>query len=108
MRCPTCHQTAREVNRVTLDNLLRDHHRHEVRDTQYFVCTTPGCATVYFDGIGHTFDQAAVRVPFGLKGNTKPVTVCYCFAFAAEDIHEEVELMLRNFFVNNGSRSRIR
>jgi len=54
------------------------------------VCTTAGCPIVYFEKDGHAFDEKSLRIPFGLKGTSKPMTVCYCFAHAAEDIHEEI------------------
>ncbi len=88
--CPTCEISGKQVKRVTLDNLLKDNHRDEIKDTPYFVCTTPGCPIVYFNHDRHTFDESTLRVPFGLKGNSKPTTVCYCFTHAAEDIHEEI------------------
>ncbi len=88
--CPTCEISGKPVKRVTLDNLLTENHRSQICDTPYFVCTTPGCAIVYFTHNGHSFNENTLRVPFGLKGNSNPTTVCYCFTHAAEDIHEEL------------------
>lgn len=90
--CPSCGGVGRAVRRVTLESLIRSEHLAQISDQHYFVCTGLGCPIVYFNQRGHTFDESALRIPFGLKGTSKPMTVCYCFAFAAEDIHEEIAL----------------
>lgn len=88
--CPSCGGVGRSVRRITLESLIRSEHLCRISDQPYFVCTGFGCSIVYFNQKGHTFDEAALKVPFGLKGTSKPMTICYCFAFAAEDIHEEI------------------
>lgn len=88
--CPSCQKEGRSVRQVTLESLLRCEYLDQIADEHYFVCTGIGCPIVYFNQQGHTFDEATLKIPFGLKGTSKPVTVCYCFAFAAEDIHEEI------------------
>lgn len=88
--CPSCCQEGRSVRRITLESLIRPEHLGKIAGDAYYVCTGIGCPIVYFNQQGHTIDEAALKIPFGLKGTSKPMTVCYCFAFAAEDIHEEI------------------
>lgn len=90
LTCPACGLPGQSVRRITLESLLRDERKGEIGEDDYRVCATPGCSTVYFNQAGRVFQETDLRVPFGLKGNTKPMTVCYCFAYAAEDIHLEI------------------
>ena len=88
--CPTCNLSGQKVNRVTLESLLRPELLPNVGEGQYLVCTTPGCPTVYFGQDGQVFDEAGLRVPFGLKDTSRPRTVCYCFNHTVEEIHNEI------------------
>ena len=89
--CPACGQNGRNVQRVTLESLLRPERRADIAAGQYHVCATPGCDTVYFgpDG-GETFAKADLGVRFGLKESSPPRPVCYCFDHSIEGIHDEI------------------
>ncbi len=89
--CPECNQTGRKVKRVTLESLLRPDRRSAIGQAQYYVCTTPGCETVYFaHGNGGVFLKSDLTVRFGLKETSRPRTVCYCFDHTFEETHDEI------------------
>ncbi|MFQ5489506.1 MAG: mercuric transporter MerT family protein [Phycisphaerae bacterium] len=90
LSCQHCGQPARPVRAVTLQSLMRDDRQSEITSDSYYVCATPGCSTVYFNEAGQVFDESALRVRFGLKGAAKPMTICYCFDYSVEDIHQEL------------------
>lgn len=89
--CPTCHNTGKKVKRITLDSLLRSERRSNIADDQYYVCTSPNCLTVYYDGNGKSsFGKSDLTVRFGLKEAESPRPVCYCFDHSVEEIEEEI------------------
>jgi copper chaperone CopZ len=89
--CPTCNRNGRKVNRITLEHLLTPERRDDIHPSQYFVCTAPGCDTVYFaPKSGRTFSKPDLIVRFGLKETDAPHQVCYCFDYTTEEIEDEI------------------
>jgi hypothetical protein len=60
--------------------------------TQYYFCEAPDCDVVYFsvDPQAPIFRRADLLVRVGVKEESDPVPVCYCFGFTRKDIENEI------------------
>lgn len=88
--CPTCQQTGKPTETLTLKALLAVP-LTELRDVEYHFCATPDCATVYFSADGaQCFHEAQLRDRVYQKRPDDPnVFVCYCFRHTIESIKQE-------------------
>lgn len=89
--CPHCGSDGTRVGRVTLKNLLRPESQDAIDGEPFYVCSAPGCDTVYFrPNDGRVFGRSDLTVRFGLKETEPPRTVCYCFDHTIEEIEGEI------------------
>ena len=89
--CPTCQQTGKPVDSLTLKALLAVP-LTEVRPVEYRFCRTPGCPTVYYSADGQQrFGEDALRERVHQKHpNDDDVFVCYCFRHTPGSIRAEL------------------
>lgn len=88
--CPACGIEGKPVKPVTLRSLLQPHLRVQVQDELYRFCSSRDCALVYYSSDGsQTFARADLTVRVGVKENSAPRPLCYCFGHSAESIREE-------------------
>ncbi len=88
--CPSCGQSTRAVNAVTLQALLSSTAQTGGLEGFRF-CPTAFCEIVYF----HTEDERrftsdSVTVPVFQKSDNPERLVCYCFSHAVCEIFDEV------------------
>lgn len=89
--CAACDRKAKKVRRVTVEDLIKDQHRDEVREAQYYYCETPSCEVVYFSNeTEQYFAKRDVRVRVGVKENEDPIPICYCFDFTQQMVRDEL------------------
>jgi len=88
--CPKSETTGKRVERITLESLLRSEFHSSIGSGQWFYCPDPKCPVAYFDAEGHTLDKSALSVRVGVKENSPPRPICYCFDHSIEEIQEEV------------------
>ncbi len=89
--CKECDGKARKVERLTIEHILKDEHRSEIKETQYYFCGTPDCEVVYFSNeTEQYFTKADVRVRVGLKEKEDPIPICYCFGHTLASAREEI------------------
>ena len=88
--CPACGMEGNPVRPVTLRALLQLHLRSTVQDEVYRFCANSDCALVYFSADGaQTWACADLTVRVGMKEQSAPRPLCYCFGHSAESIREE-------------------
>jgi hypothetical protein len=56
----------------------------------YRFCPSPDFDVVYFDGHGHNFSPADIRVPVWQKQPEGDRILCYCFGENEADIRREI------------------
>ena len=89
--CPACGKAGKAVKQITLRSLLVEAARERIEDTDYHFCQSADCETVYFaKDEGSTFTKADLTVRVGIKENTAPRPVCYCFNHTIEEIEEDI------------------
>lgn len=84
--CPTCGEGGRPVKAVTLKSLLRPEALGKVSsDASWRFCASADCATVYYDETGTAgFAKSDLTVRVGIKEDTAPRPICYCFDHSVE------------------------
>lgn len=93
-RCPRCQGAGHRVKPKTLDELLVPAARKQIKDIEgWSFCDSPTCEVVYFHK-GHEehqneLDQDALTVPVGVKRNSAPRPLCYCFDHSVESLQIE-------------------
>ena len=100
LACPTCGQTGRPVDTITVKALLAVP-LTELRAGEYRFCRTVECPTVYYAAGGEqTFAENALRERVHQKHLLDDaVFVCYCFRHTPESIKEEVRATGRSTVV---------
>lgn len=88
--CPECGTKGKKVKRITLASLLTPDAALQVADAQYRFCDSIDCETVYFGDDGTAFSKHDLTVRVGVKEDTPPRHVCYCFDHTIEGIDAEV------------------
>jgi hypothetical protein len=91
-KCKNCDHQGSTVRLLTLQCLLKLEQQSKL-DSQhrYYFCATPNCQVVYFSpALDKYFSKADVKIPIGIKENTTPRLVCYCFNFSIETILDEI------------------
>ena len=102
MQCPSCSTTGKGVSNITLNSLIKEARKKDIKNGEYFYCLSENCSTVYFSNNGKSLfsiDDLTVRV--GLKEKEPPRPVCYCFNHTAEEIHDEVQSKGRSTVVED-------
>ncbi len=89
--CPACESKGKKVKRITLESLLTPDAALRIGEGQYRFCDSLDCDTVYFGDSGSTFSRSDLTVRVGVKEQTSPRHVCYCFDHTIEEIDMEVQ-----------------
>ncbi|HNW44404.1 MAG TPA: VF530 family DNA-binding protein [Elusimicrobiales bacterium] len=89
LACPLCGQPGEIVPGGTVRKLLKP--GLAAAADRYLVCTTPGCAAVYFHPKGGLFKQEDVSVPVYFKTGAEPVFACYCAGVTKAQVLAAVE-----------------
>ena len=87
--CPTCGIKGKAVPTLTVKNLVMDYPR-VAKDDSYSFCRIPNCDVVYF-AADSILRKADIKVRVGLKEQTHPIPLCYCFGYTREDIRRDIE-----------------
>ena len=91
MACPANGARSKQVDMLTLRSLVR---RLPLRmpTTQYYFCEARDCDVVYFalDSQAPIFRRDDLLVRVGVKEESDPIPVCYCFGFTRKDIENEI------------------
>jgi len=89
--CPLCSQKGKRVESITLQSLLKPEALSRLDGGLHHFCSSPGCDVVYFASHGVApFLKGDLTVRVGIKENTAPRHVCYCFNHTIEEIEEQV------------------
>ncbi|MBL4590961.1 MAG: cation transporter [Phycisphaerales bacterium] len=88
--CPECGRKGKKVKRITLDSLVKPEAADRITDEQYRFCDSDTCETVYFGDAGSTFGKSDLTVRVGVKEQSAPRHVCYCFDHTIEEINAEI------------------
>ncbi|MBI3377368.1 MAG: hypothetical protein HY035_03050 [Nitrospirae bacterium] len=92
-RCPSCGNNGKAVKTTTLYSLIKKERQDSITDSRYFFCDSKGCDVVYFTENGNqTFHKQDLVVRVGVKEDSPPRPVCYCFNHTVEEIFDEIQL----------------
>lgn len=91
-RCLSCGNNGKAVKATTLYSLIKKERQDSITDSRYFFCDSKGCDVVYFTEDGsQTFYKQDLVVRVGVKEDSPPRPICYCFNHTVEEIFEEVQ-----------------
>jgi Zinc binding domain len=89
-RCRPCGEQGVPVSRKTMLLMLKPELLEEALTGIFRFCATRECPTVYFEEHGpRVFTNDDLRVNVGVKANSDPIPVCYCFGFDEDHLREE-------------------
>ena len=89
--CPLCGEKGRRVKSITLRSLLKPEALARFNGGVHHFCSNPGCDAVYFSGQQIApFLRADLTVRVGIKEDTAPRHVCYCFNHTIEEIEAQL------------------
>ncbi len=89
--CRNCGGQGRPVSRKTVLLMLKPHLLEQALSGIYGFCAAPDCPIVYFEEHGsRIFTNDDLRVIVGVKANTDPIPLCYCFGFDESHLREEI------------------
>jgi hypothetical protein len=89
--CPSCGEKGKPVKSITLQSLLKAEALSRFDGGVHHFCSNPGCDAVYFSGQGIApFLKGDLTVRVGIKEDTAPRHVCYCFNHTIEEIEEQL------------------
>lgn len=89
--CPLCGEKGRRVKSITLQSLLKPEALVRFNESVHHFCSNPGCDAVYFSGREIApFLKSDLTVRVGIKEDTAPRHVCYCFNHTIEEIEEQL------------------
>ena len=92
-RCPSCGNKGKAVKAPTLYSLIKKERQDSITDSRYFFCDSKGCDVVYFTGDdSQTFYKQDLVVRVGVKEDSPPRPICYCFNHTVEEIFDEIKL----------------
>jgi len=87
--CPECARRGRNVERITVEAMLRPAALALLADPEHRFCPTPECEVVYF-GRRDRFHRDEVAVPVFQKEPSGGRLACYCFVVGEDDIRQEL------------------
>ena len=92
LACPVSGARSKQVNVLTVKSLVR-HLGFGTPRAHYYFCEDPSCDVVYFpwQPDAPTFRRSDLLVQVGLKEDSDPILVCYCFGVTRKDIEEEIQ-----------------
>lgn len=89
--CRGCGKQGTPVSRKTVLSMLKPELLAQALTGIFRFCNTRVCTTVYFEEQGgRFFTTADLRVIVGVKANSDPIPVCYCFGFDESHLRDEV------------------
>lgn len=90
--CPNCEKKGMKVKNLTLESILRSNYISQIGNLEYRFCETPNCDIVYYSEDGEqVFYKDNLHVRVGIKENSIPRPVCYCFSHTIEGIELEIQ-----------------
>lgn len=90
--CPHDGTKGKPVEVITLKSLLVPSALERLDVTNaYGFCPSNDCPVVYFTEQGQTFRTSDLKVPVFQKDEDAAVSICYCFGWNRQRIHEEFE-----------------
>ena len=106
-QCPSCGRLGKAVKTATLHSLIKADRQGRITDSKYLFCGSQGCDIVYFtmhlaerpdlwsesltkDG-SHAFYKEDLTVRVGIKEESPPRPICYCFNHSVEEIFDEAQ-----------------
>jgi Zinc binding domain len=88
--CPLCGEKGKRVKSITLQSLLKPEALARFDRSVHRFCSNPACDAVYFSGQeAAPFLKSDLTVRVGIKEDTAPRHVCYCFNHTIEEIEEQ-------------------
>ena len=89
--CRGCGKQGAPVSRKTVLSMLKPDLLVQALTGTFRFCATRGCPTVYFDEQGgRFFTTEDLRVIVGVKANSDPIPLCYCFGFDESHLRDEM------------------
>lgn len=88
--CAECGTKGRSVERRTVLHHLRSELLARVSDGDYWFCSAPACAVVYYNTCREVFTVNDVREIVTAKASGEARPICYCFGFTEGDIRREI------------------
>jgi len=90
--CPSCRQKAKSVPTSALNHFIKEDIKKNIKFLEsFYFCTTPSCKVVYFKNYFEiTLDD--VKYSIGIKEDSFPATVCFCFNWTKEKIENQIKL----------------
>jgi len=89
--CPFCKEKAKLVPNSAINHFLKDDIKKNISSLDnFYFCSTPSCNVVYFKN-NYSITLNDVKYSIGLKNNSNPKTVCFCFSWTKEKIKEQIE-----------------
>jgi len=90
-RCRGCGKQGASVSRKTVLSMLKPDLLEQALKGIYRFCATHECPTVYFEEqAGRVFTTDDLRVIVGVKANSDPIPLCYCFGFDECHLRDEM------------------
>ena|SRR5438445_5387 len=90
-RCHGCGTQSRPVSRKTVLLMLRPPFLEDALSGTFSFCPDSDCRIVYFEEHGtRVFTTDDLRIVVGVKANSDPIPVCYCFGFDESHLREEI------------------
>lgn len=90
-RCRSCGNQGAPVSRKTVLSMLKPELLEHALTGMFRFCGTRECPTVYFEEQGTgVFNTDDLRVVVGVKANSDPIPLCYCFGFDESHLREEI------------------
>lgn len=90
-RCRVCGEQGTPVSRKTVLLMLKPELLEQALAGIFRFCATHKCSIVYFEEHGpRVFTTDDLRVIVGVKANSDPIPVCYCFGFDERHFREEI------------------
>lgn len=89
--CRTCGTKGALVSTRTVLLMLKSDLLEQASTKAYRFCAGRDCPTVYFEESGsHTFSIDDLRVRVGVKSDSDPIPLCYCFGFDESHLRDEI------------------
>ena len=89
--CRHCGRAGHPVERGTVDALLKGEARDRLQPVVYDFDSNPTCPVVYFSNASDSyFGKEDLNVRVGIKEDSDPIPVCYCFGHTRHSIETEI------------------
>ena len=90
--CPLCEEKGLKVKSITLESMLRSKYKNLIGNLDFRFCGTPNCDIVYYSEDGdQVFYKDNLHVKVGIKEESIPRPICYCFSHNIEGIELEIQ-----------------